>query len=77
MSKSALYWFSVGVLLLLCAGCGPKKESPVVQVQPSIQYPVITITDDYSMEKEYPLYDLSKEFVKNLILGGDNYDGTY
>ena len=67
---------AIGLLLVVFAGCGSKKGTPAVQSQQSVQYPVITITDDYSMENEFPLYELSEEFVKNLILGGDNFDGT-
>ena len=76
MHKSGFYRLSVAVLLLLFAACGSKKEKSAVTVPAAVQYPVITITDDYSLENELPLYELSKDFVKNLILGGDNYDGT-
>ena len=66
---------SLGMMMLLFAGCGPKKDKSVGQ-SPQVQYPVITISDDYSMDEAFPLYDLSDEFVKNLVLTGDNYDGT-
>jgi hypothetical protein len=77
MRKSGFYKLSVIVLLLFFVSCSSKKDKldqPVSSAD--VQYPVITITDNYSMGNELPLYELSKDFVKNLILGGDNYDGT-
>lgn len=76
MQKSGCFWLSVGFLVAFFASCGSSKEKQVVQPVDISQYPYITISDEYSMDNEYALYDLTEDFIKNLILGGDNYDGT-
>lgn len=75
MSKSGCLWLSVCLLLLLFASCNSNNKSQT-SAPVAVQYPVITISDDYSINEEFPLYDLSEDFVKNLVLGADNYDGT-
>ena len=76
MRKSVFYSLHVFALLLVLAGCNSPKVDSGTTAPNTVQYPVITITDDYSMGNEFTLYDLSDDFVRNLILGGDNYDGT-
>jgi len=76
MKKSIHFIVLIGSLLVFFAACREKNTDVSQTDEQCNNYPVITISDDYSGKVDCPLYALSDDFVRNFIANAEDYDGT-